>query len=88
MKKGYFPNPAQRATPAWLEARVRRLSNMLEMPLSFSRQNPGDGARYQVLDASGSHRISGTLKAGDMDMWLTGAIDVLGMLELKKRGSL
>jgi hypothetical protein len=77
-------NPMQRATSKWLEARAKRLAVALGITLGLSRQNPGDGVRYQILDASGSHRYSGTLTANDMDSWLDGAIAVTEMLEEKK----
>jgi len=69
-------NPMQRNTRKWIEARTRLLAQLLNMPLGLERNNPGDYARYTITNPSQSHNYSPSLKAGEMDIWLSGAIAV------------
>jgi len=66
-------NP-DRVTRKWLDARVKLLSELSGLPLSFESNNPGDYRRYTVTNPEGSHNYSPSLKAGEIDIWLTGAI--------------
>jgi len=65
---------ADRVTQKWLDARIKLLSELSGMPLSLESNNPGDYRRYKVTNPGGSHNYSPGLKAGEIDIWLSGAI--------------
>lgn len=57
-----------------LIARMQLLSNLTGIPMGLNRMNPGDGATYCVEAADGSRQYSPRLKAGELNVWLGGAI--------------